>query len=92
MASPYQGAIDFHSALRAAGVPAQISWYPGETDKSNETHLFHIPSNRIEAMKENLAWFDYWLRGRDSDLVDPSRIKRWKEMASDWKAQCPATG
>src|SRR3546814_14610896 len=56
MASPFAGAIDFYAALREAKVPAQISLYPGETTATDETHLFHIPSNRLRAMPENLAW------------------------------------
>src|SRR3546814_19619196 len=71
MASPFAGAIDFYAALREAKVPAQISLYPGETTATDETHLFHIPSNRLRAMQENLAWFDFWLRDRrDRDLDD----------------------
>src|SRR3546814_1483448 len=45
---------------------------------SDETHLFHIPSNRLLAMRENMAWFDYWLLGiRDGDAPFPERLAEW---------------
>lgn len=70
VAAPYIPSIDFHTALRKAGVPAQLSLYPGEDRDSDETHIFHIPSNRVGAMQENIAWFDYWLLGK-RDLGSP---------------------
>lgn len=92
MAAPYAAATDFYNALREAGVPAQISLYPGENQATNETHVFHIPSNRIAAMRENIAWFDFWLLGReDTDLVEKDRLEHWKRMAAQQK-QCPALG
>src|SRR3546814_13324269 len=86
MASPFAGAIDFYTALRGAKVPTQISLYPGETVSSDETHLFHIPSNRLRALRENLAWFDFWLRDRrDPELDDIGALARWSKMAAQWK-------
>ena len=89
MASPFAGAIDFYAALREAKVPAQISLFPGETTATDETHLFHIPSNRLRAMRENLAWFDFWLRDRrDPELDDRGAFDRWSKMAKQWKPGC----
>lgn len=89
MASPFAGAIDFYAALREAKVPAQISLYPGETTATDETHLFHIPSNRMRAMRENLAWFDFWLRDRrDPELDDGDALDRWAKMAAQWTPGC----
>ena len=89
MASPFAGAIDFYAVLREANVPAQISLYPGETTATDETHLFHIPSNRMRAMRENLAWFDFWLRDRrDPELEDRGAFDRWSKMAAQWKPGC----
>lgn len=83
MASPFAGAIDFYTALRDAEVPAQISLYPGEDIATDETHLFHIPSNRLRAMRENIAWFDFWLRGRrDPNMAPFSTYDRWSTMAA----------
>lgn len=92
MASPFAGAIDFYTALRDAKVPAQISLYPGETAATDETHLFHIPVNRQRAMRENLAWFDFWLRGRrDPELEDRGVFDRWEKMAAQWSPRCART-
>lgn len=89
MAAPFAGAIEFHLALRSARVPAQIGLYPGETVATDETHLFHIPSNRLQAMRENLAWFDFWLRGeRDRDFEFPDDFDRWARMAEDLPERC----
>jgi hypothetical protein len=89
VAGPHAGAIDFHVALRAAGVPAHISMYPGETTATEETHLFHIPSNRLLAMRENLAWFDFWLLGkRDPDVAFSDHMDRWAAMADGFSKNC----
>ncbi|WAC25220.1 prolyl oligopeptidase family serine peptidase [Blastomonas sp. SL216] len=89
VAGPHAGAIDFHVALRSTSVPAQISMYPGETTAAEETHLFHIPSNRLLAMRENLAWFDFWLLGkRDPDAAFSDRVDRWAAMADAFSKNC----
>lgn len=81
VAAPYVPSIDFHTALRKAGIPAQLSLYPGEDAASDETHIFHIPSNRIGAMQENIAWFDYWLLGkRDPGSPFADRYALWDKM------------
>lgn len=83
VAAPYVPSIDFHTALRKAGVPAQLSLYPGEDASSDETHIFHIPSNRIGAMQENIAWFDYWLLGkRDPGSPFAGRYAFWDKMGA----------
>ncbi|RIA46775.1 dipeptidyl aminopeptidase/acylaminoacyl peptidase [Hephaestia caeni] len=88
LATPLAGAIDIYRALRAADVPSQVSFYPGESPISDETHLFHVPTNRIEAMGENLAWFDFWLRGRRSaEMPFPARYATWDAMARSWPGQ-----
>ena len=88
-ASPPQ--IELYDALRAAKVPTQISFYPGASAASDETHIFHIPSNRLLAMRENIAWFDFWLRGiRDGDAPFPGRLARWEQMAGH-ALPCPPT-
>lgn len=89
VALPMPGAIDFYEALRARHVPAQLSYYLGESPASDETHAFHIPSNRVLAMRENLAWFDYWLRDRRGpENPFPERFAAWDRMASDIDRPC----
>src|SRR3546814_11572576 len=41
VAAPLVPSIDFHTALRKAGVPAELSLYPGDDAASAETHIFH---------------------------------------------------
>ena len=75
--------VDFYEALRAAGVPTQISVYPGESPAADETHLFHIPSNRRAAMLENLAWFTFWLKGGGAVAdISAARLASWQKMAA----------
>ncbi len=89
VAAPHTGAIDFFKALRNAGVPAQISLFPGEGAASDETHVFHIPSNRMAAMEENIAWFDYWLLGkRDRASPFAERYAEWDAMAAALPNRC----
>lgn len=88
-ASPSQA--ELFEALRAAKVPTQLTYYPGASPASDETHIFHIPSNRMLAMRENMAWFDYWLLGkRDTDAPFPERLTLWDRMAEDGKPRCGA--
>jgi len=89
MANPYPASVDLYAALRAAKVAAQISLYPGEDMASDETHIFHIPSNRLKAMQENIAWFDYWLLGkRDSDSPFADRYAEWDKMRGAAPRRC----
>lgn len=82
IATPYRGALAFDRALKAVGVPSQLTLYPGENALSSETHIFHIPSNRLLAMRENLAWFDFWLRQeRDAETPFPERFAVWQRLA-----------
>ena len=86
-ASPSQAQL--FEALRSERVPTQLSYYPGSSSASDETHLFHIPSNRLLAMRENMAWFDYWLLGiRDGDAPFPERLAEWDRMAKEAPHTC----
>ncbi|MEJ0034957.1 MAG: prolyl oligopeptidase family serine peptidase [Gammaproteobacteria bacterium] len=77
----YQTMIEFHDALRAAGKPSQMTLYPGETLSADDTHLFHIPSNRLAALQENLDWFDFWLRGMETpEASKQEQYRRWRDM------------
>src|SRR6185312_7580606 len=76
---------ELYDALRSAGIPTQITLYSGEGPTSDETHQFHIPSNRLAAMEENLDWFDFWLRGtEDSAPAKAAQYKRWRKMRKGW--------
>lgn len=82
MALPRGGSLDFYRSLKNAGIPTQITLYPGESARSDETHIFHIPSNRLLAMQENMAWFNFWLLGsKDPMMPFPGRYDAWARMA-----------
>ncbi|MBL9071872.1 MAG: prolyl oligopeptidase family serine peptidase [Sphingopyxis sp.] len=89
VAAPHAASIDFYRALRKAAVPTQISLFPGESAASDETHVFHIPSNRMAAMQENIAWFDYWLLDkRDPESPFADRYAGWDAMKGALPARC----
>lgn len=72
---------DLYFAYQAAGAPMALTLYPGESPASDETHLFHIPSNRLAAMEENIAWFDFWLRGIEPSAgPDGHRRQQWHAL------------
>lgn len=88
-AKPLPGSIDLYRALRNSHVPAQITLYPGEDVRTDETHIFHIPANRAAAMQENIAWFDYWLLDkRDSKSPSAGRYPEWDKMRGQIPARC----
>ena len=89
VAAPLVPSIDFYTALRKAGVPAELSLYPGDDAASDETHIFHIPSNRLGAMQENIAWFDYWLLGkRYPKSPFAGRYRVWDKMGDEAPRRC----
>jgi dipeptidyl aminopeptidase/acylaminoacyl peptidase len=70
--------IDLHDALRRAGVPSELVYYP------DESHLFHQPRHRVAAMNENLDWFDFWLLGKeDPDPAKAEQYARWRHMREE---------
>lgn len=88
-ASPSQ--IELFEALRAAKAPTQISHYSGATAASDETHVFYRPSNRSLAMRENIAWFNYWLLDKnDTDGPFPKQAESWGKLARDRPDRCRA--
>ncbi len=44
---------------------------------------------------EALAWFDHWLKGQDTGILDGAAIRYWVPVADEWRASDvwpPATG
>lgn len=77
--------LQLHVALQDAGVPSEYVVYDGES------HLFHKPTNRMRAMKENIAWFDFWLRDiLDPEFVNADQMERWEALKKDWNAPRPS--
>jgi len=93
-AIPYDAAIELYSTLRTSGAAVQMTHYPGQDSLSDETHIFHVPSNRLLAMRENLAWFDFWLLGKTpADAPFPERMDHWKNVLAKKTSRFhPATG
>ena len=89
VAAPHVASIDFFRALRKANVPTQITLFPGESPASDETHVFHIPSNRMAAMQQNVAWFDYWLLDkRDPASPFANSYAKWDAMKAAQPDRC----
>lgn len=86
VAVPRPPTVQFYAALRAAGIPSQITAYPGEDEDAAETHLFHVPRNRLAAMQENMEWFDFWLLGRESTREGAmAQYARWRVLREAWR-------
>lgn len=81
VASGSASQLALHVALREAGVPSELVYYP------NESHLFHQPKHRLAAMRENIDWFDFWLLGKeDPDPAKARQYRRWQAMREAQRA------
>ncbi|MDK2769705.1 MAG: Atxe2 family lasso peptide isopeptidase [Sphingomonas sp.] len=63
------------AALKAHNAPVEMYVYP------DEWHTKNHPAHRLAIYGRNIAWFDFWLLGLESD--DPSRaaeIARWRAL------------
>lgn len=78
-ASAFTG-LELKTDLDVARVPNELVFY------ENESHLFHEPLHRLSAMKLNLDWFDYWLRGlKDPNAARAAEYARWDKMREAWQ-------
>jgi len=67
--------LEFFTALRVNNVPVEFVIYP------DESHIFTQPVHRINSMKANLDWFNFWLKGEeDSDPGKTDQYKRWHKL------------
>ena len=73
IATTVYGQAEFDAALKDAGVPRELVLFP------RESHLFHIPSNRLLAMQQNSDWFDFWLRDIENPAM-PEQNERWRKL------------
>ena len=68
-------AAEGFSALKSHGVPVEMYVYP------DEWHTKMHPAHRLAIYARNLAWLDFWVRGKETP--DPARaaeIARWRAM------------
>lgn len=67
--------LEFFTALRTHKIPTELVIYP------KEGHIFTQPIHRINAMKANLDWFDFWLQNKkDPHPEKKEQYKRWDEL------------
>jgi dipeptidyl aminopeptidase/acylaminoacyl peptidase len=71
----YRLGLETVSALQLAGAPVDMYVFP------DEHHLKWHPAHRLAIYERDLAWFDFWLRGkRASDTGRQVEMARWEAM------------
>lgn len=71
----YLGGLTAIAALEDAHAPVDVYVFP------DETHVKWQPAHKLAIYRRNLAWFDFWLRGRDDvDNADPAELARWHAL------------
>lgn len=78
----YMSALTAYAALSDADAPVDMYVFPGET------HVKWQPAHRLAIYRRSLAWFDYWLLGKDSTMVPADELARWKKLRA--RADLPA--
>ncbi|MDR3438119.1 Atxe2 family lasso peptide isopeptidase, partial [Telmatospirillum sp.] len=67
--------LEVYTTLRERHWPVEFYSFPGEY------HLKEQPAHRAAIYRRNLAWFDFWLKGREADDVTLSpELARWKQL------------
>jgi len=76
--------FEFYTALRRFGKPVEQVFYP------RETHIFSQPRHRINSMRRNIDWLDFWLKGEeDPDPAKREQYTRWRVMRGTLKRTPP---
>ncbi|MGN6620310.1 MAG: Atxe2 family lasso peptide isopeptidase [Sphingomonas sp.] len=71
----YLAGLGAISALEAEHAPIDVYVFPGEP------HVTGQPAHRLAMYRRNLAWFDFWLQGReDEDDANPEELGRWRTL------------
>lgn len=71
----YLGALTGYSALKDAGVPAELVVYP------NEFHVKTQPAHRAAVYRRNIDWMRFWLMGQeDADPLKDDQYRRWRAL------------
>lgn len=66
-----------HTALRQMGIPSDLYIFP------QEEHIKWQPAHRMAVYRRNLAWFDFWLKGKmPIDALERAEAERWSKMRS----------
>jgi len=71
----FRGALSTVTTLREHHKPVEMFVFPGEG------HIKLQPAHRLAVYRRNVAWFDFWLMGReDPDLVGGEELRRWAAL------------
>lgn len=78
----YRLALETYSALQLHGAPVEMYVFP------DEHHVKSHPAHRLAIYNRYVAWFDFWLRGKEStDPADRAEMERWRLLRA--KAVAP---
>ncbi len=75
---PSPQSVELHMALKKLGVPTELFMYPGNS------HGIPDPRNRLVKSVSELAWMDYYVRGKGKRFD-------WRDVLSTLKDVKPAT-
>lgn len=75
-ASTVSVALEFYTALRRQGKPAELYYYPVGS------HILDKPLERMASLLRNVDWFRFWMQGyeRDAPEYDPEQYSRWRGL------------
>lgn len=74
----YRLALETYSALQLHRAPVEMYVFP------DEHHVKSHPAHRLAIYERYGAWFDFWLRSRESrDPLDQAEIERWRALRQD---------
>ena len=75
-----------YAAWLEQGARMEMIFYP------DAGHVFERPAQRLNSMRRNRAWFNFWLRGvEDSGQASPAEYARWRSWRGLLKAS-PVSG
>lgn len=82
----YLAGLTAVTALQDAQAPIDTYVFPGEP------HVKWQPAHRLALYRRNLAWFDFWLAGRDAEDAGPGELERWRILRTQLCSRPPAGG
>lgn len=74
---PSPQSIELHMALKKLGVPTELFMYPGDT------HGIPDPRNRLVKAVAEMAWMDYYVRGRGNKFDWRDVLKTLEKATAD---------
>ena len=69
-----QGAQNYYNGIKNAPVKKLI--FTGPPADERPWRSFH---------GENMRWYDYWLKGKDTGILDEPKVKYWLQGANEWR-------